>query len=166
MSVLTNELQRARRRAERTQTELARASGIAQGDISKIERGMVGATMSTMTRLAEALDYEVALVPALTREDRVTLALHQRIATRLLEDPDRVLGLATDRLRRWRKEQPAHTQPWVATWDGIVRLPPRVIADLIVDRSGFARELRQTSPFVGVLTDAERRTAIKEARSR
>ena len=162
---MAEQLHDTRRRSGRTQVEVARTSGIAQGDISKIERGVAGATLSTVDRLAKSLDCEVALVPALTREDRVTLALHSRIADRLVQEPEHVLRLARDRVRRWSTEQPAHVQPWVKAWRGILTLPPRVVADLIVDRSSFARELRQTSPFIGVLSDAERREAIMEARS-
>jgi len=163
--MLADQLRGARHHVRRTQAELARATGIAQGDISKIERGRAGATMSTVDRLAMALGYEVALVPALTREDRIALAFHRRIGGHLLDDPERVLRLARERIRRWRNEQPTHTQSWVVAWDGILELPHRVIADLIVDLGGFARELRQTSPFIGVLSEAERRSAIQEARS-
>jgi transcriptional regulator with XRE-family HTH domain len=164
-AVLADELHQARRRAGRTQVDLSRASGVAQGDISKIERGLAGATITTVDRLATALSCEVTLAPALTREDRVTLALHLQIADHLVADPERVLGLARSRIGRWRREQAAHSQPWVAAWGGILELPARVIAELIVERGEFARELRQNSPFIGVLSEAERRAAIQEARS-
>lgn len=46
-----------------TQTELAERSGIDQGDISRIERGLSNATEATLGRLAQALDAEVHLLP-------------------------------------------------------------------------------------------------------
>jgi ribosome-binding protein aMBF1 (putative translation factor) len=45
-----------------TQSELAEHSGIDQGDISRIERGLANATEATLGRLAEALNAEVHLV--------------------------------------------------------------------------------------------------------
>ena len=46
-----------------TQTDLAERSGVDQGDISRIERGLSNATEATLGRLAEALDAELHMVP-------------------------------------------------------------------------------------------------------
>ena len=46
-----------------TQAELADRSGIAQADISRIERGVTAPNGVTFARLAEALDAEWLLVP-------------------------------------------------------------------------------------------------------
>ena len=45
-----------------TQTELAERSGVDQGDISRIERGLSNATEATLGRLAAALDAELHMV--------------------------------------------------------------------------------------------------------
>jgi transcriptional regulator with XRE-family HTH domain len=45
-----------------TQAELAKRSGVDQGDISRIERGETSATTRTLQRIAAALGAEVRLV--------------------------------------------------------------------------------------------------------
>lgn len=51
-----------RERRGMTQAQLAEASGIDQGDISRIERGSINPTEKTLGRIAEALGTELRLV--------------------------------------------------------------------------------------------------------
>ena len=56
-----------------TQRDVAKASGIAQNDISLIERGRINLTIGTMERLAKVVDHDVTNLlaetpPALTRK--------------------------------------------------------------------------------------------------
>jgi hypothetical protein len=46
-----------------TQSELADLSGVDQGDISRVERGLSNATQATLGRLAAALNAELRIVP-------------------------------------------------------------------------------------------------------
>ena len=46
----------ARKRAGITQKQLAERTGIAQGDISKLERGSANPSIRTMQRLAKGMD--------------------------------------------------------------------------------------------------------------
>lgn len=61
------QLYNMRKNAVMTQSQLAKASGIAQADISRLERGLgkVGPSLDTMTRLANACkyDFSVSLEP-------------------------------------------------------------------------------------------------------
>lgn len=45
-----------------TQQQLAKLSGVAQADISRIERGLITPTLPTLMRLVEALDARIALI--------------------------------------------------------------------------------------------------------
>ncbi len=45
-----------------TQAQLAERSGVAQADISRIERGSTHPTTKTLQRIAEALDADVRLI--------------------------------------------------------------------------------------------------------
>jgi len=51
----------ARRKSGLTQQKLAERSGIAQGDISKIERGEANPSLKTLKRLATAMDMKLVL---------------------------------------------------------------------------------------------------------
>ena len=114
-----NEILTLRRRAGVTQSRLAELAGTSQPTIAAYESGSKVPNLRTLRKLARALGLEARLqfVPALTREDRRSLALHEAIARRLIEDPG---------------------------------------VDVLLDPRPRARELRQVTPFAGILSPAER----------
>jgi DNA-binding XRE family transcriptional regulator len=61
MSLLAENLMRAREEAGMTQRQLAEAVGIYQADISKIERGISNPSVSTLNRLAEGLGMKLKI---------------------------------------------------------------------------------------------------------
>jgi hypothetical protein len=96
-----------------------------------------------------------------TREDRRSLALARLYANRLVDDPEAILDVARRNLDTMRRLAP-QVQPWVAVWDGLLELPVYVLADLLVDEGEFARALRPTNPFAGVLDEAARLAAMND----
>jgi transcriptional regulator with XRE-family HTH domain len=52
----------ARHQRRMTQQQLAKLSGVAQADISRIERGLITPTLPTLMRLVETLDARIALI--------------------------------------------------------------------------------------------------------
>lgn len=58
---VAHRLSTARRMAGYTQKQLAEKTGIAQGDISKIENGLANPSLSTLKRLAEAMNMKVEI---------------------------------------------------------------------------------------------------------
>ena len=82
-----------------------------------------------------------------------SLAYHRLVAERLDES---IVDAARERLRRWRAEGRVHPR-WADEWERILALPPPGIARAIAADSTHARELRQSSPFAGVLNEQERR---------
>ena len=61
---LARQLGEQRRARHLTQTQLAEMSGIAQAEISRIERGQANPTTATLSALMRALGVAVKLVPA------------------------------------------------------------------------------------------------------
>ena len=59
---LANEFLRLRKDRGLSQAELSRRTGIAQAEISKIERGVIDPRSGTVAKLARGLDARVALV--------------------------------------------------------------------------------------------------------
>lgn len=59
------QLLRHRLSAGMTQTQLAESSGVAQADISRIERGQANPTTDTLEALCSPLGMRIHLVPAL-----------------------------------------------------------------------------------------------------
>ncbi|MGB5566923.1 MAG: helix-turn-helix transcriptional regulator, partial [Acidimicrobiia bacterium] len=80
-----NAVRELRRSADLTPAELARAAGTSQPTIAAYESGRKSPSLRTLSRMARAVGLEAVVVfpPAMTREDRRSLALHRAIADRL-----------------------------------------------------------------------------------
>lgn len=138
-----------------TQAELAQLAGTSQPNVSDYESDRVSPTVEVAERLLAAVGKELTVTPVSTLADRRSLALARIYAARLVEDPERVVAIARRNLDRMRRLSP-QIQPWVSAWEGLLELPPRVLAGLLIDEGEFARSLRPTNPFAGVVTEPER----------
>ena len=152
-----NEVLLLRRRAGVTQSRLAELAGTSQPTIAAYESGSKVPNLRTLRRLARALGLEARLqfVPATTREDRRSLALHEAIAQRLIGDPVAVMKRARSMLDLMMERHPG-AAPLLAQWKAILRCPVSEIAEVLLDPRPRARELRQVTPFAGILSPAER----------
>ena len=119
-------------------------------------------------RQAEAIDDD-DIFPPRPRRGRThravelrSLAYHRLVARRLDE---RIVADARRRLRRWRAEKRIHDH-WADAWQNALELPLPQLAKLIASDTESTRELRQTSPFAGALTEQERRRSIRAAEKR
>jgi excisionase family DNA binding protein len=108
-------------------------------------------------RSSEAINLDRLLPRRRPRSHRTpelhALAYHRLVAERLDE---RLVEEAARRLRRWRKDGRIHPR-WADEWERILAMPLPRIAKAISADTRRARELRQTSPFAGALTEQERR---------
>lgn len=102
-------------------------------------------------------------VPPLTREDRRSLWLHEAIADKLRQDPAGVLRRARTNLRRMAGINPG-AAALLREWRQILRRPVADIIGVMLDPRSHARELRQVTPFAGVLSARERSGAYAEFR--
>lgn len=146
-----------RERAALTQHSLARAAGTSQPAIAAYEAGRKSPTMDTLQRLASAVGLHATIeyTTPLTREERRSLALHFAIARRLAADPAAVLALARQNLARMR----AHGGPehrLLREWETALDRPIDALLPALTDPREWARELRQVTPFAGVLSVGER----------
>ena len=146
--------------AELTQAELAAAAGTSQPTIAAYEAGRKSPTLRTVHRLAEAagLEASVAFHRPMTREERRSLHLHHAIARRLERDPEAVLARAWTTLSLMRKKHPEAEQ-LLREWAVILDRPLPELVEALIDPSSWGRELRQVTPFAGVLS-AEERTYV------
>ncbi|MEW5983183.1 MAG: hypothetical protein AB1806_12560 [Acidobacteriota bacterium] len=89
--------------------------------------------------------------------DRRSLALHEAVAAKLEADP-RLLGVARDNLRRWLASSPAAV---LYEWQRLLEsMPLPGLLNLLRSATDEAARLRQSSPFAGVLTQAERQAIL------
>lgn len=98
------------------------------------------------------------------RIDARSLALHRLIARKLAADPA-LLDIARATLRRW---QTGNTGPAAALdeWLRIVSGPADAVARFLEEPSERATRLRQSSPFGGILSEAERRAVYESYATR
>ena len=152
-----NPVRSLRAAARLSQRELARRAGTSQPTIAAYESGRKSPTLRTLEHLAASVgrDAVVTLVPTLTREDRRSLWLHQAIAAKLGDDPHAALLRARRNLARMSAAHPG-AAPLLREWQRIVRRPLPDIVDVLLDPRPHARDLRQVTPFAGILSARER----------
>ncbi len=148
-----------------TQAELAGAAGTSQPTIAAYEGGSKSPTLRTLERLARAAGVEsiIDFVPPLTREDRRSLALHAAIAEKLVAAPGVVIARAERNLTRMRRVNP-HASRLLEEWERVLESPVPQIVGVLLDSRPRARDLRQVTPFAGVLDRAERAAVYRSFR--
>lgn len=106
-------------------------------------------------------DIEPWVRSAMTREQERSLWLHRVVAGRLAVDPDGVVAKARANVEVMRDaHRGTSAAPGVELWAGLLDGPLDDLADLVTARSPRAVELRQNSPFAGVLSAADRAAAL------
>jgi excisionase family DNA binding protein len=101
----------------------------------------------------------------LTREQEQSRWLHAAIASRLVAEPDLVLGRARANLDRFvavhAGTMAAH---WLGLWRNALDAGPDQVLTALVSEAPQAAEMRQNSPFAGILPPDERRAVLESFR--
>lgn len=92
------------------------------------------------------------------RAERRSLAYHRTVAQRLRRP------MVDDALRQiWKWREQGRIDPrYAAHWERVLRQPVAAVARAIVEDSERGRDLRQNSPFAGMLSEPERRRINSE----
>jgi excisionase family DNA binding protein len=102
---------------------------------------------------------------SLTRDQEQSRWLHGAIAGRLVTEPDLVLARARENLDRFSKVHAGTmAEHWLDLWRLALNSGLDRVLTLLVSDSPQAAELRQNSPFTGILSDDERRTVLDSFR--
>ena len=83
-----------------------------------------------------------------------SLELHRLVAERLREDP-RLVDAARERARGWLTDGSVAAR-WAEAWLEVLDRPLEALATILTDPGEWARQLRQTSPFAGVIDPRSR----------
>jgi excisionase family DNA binding protein len=98
----------------------------------------------------------------LTREERRSLWLNRAVAARVARDPARVLAHARRNLDRFERiHEGTSVMRWLGRWREVVDAGPEAVMDVLSSTAPEAAELRQNSPFAGVLSERERRAVLE-----
>jgi excisionase family DNA binding protein len=93
----------------------------------------------------------------LPRDQLRSLWLGYAAAGKLVADPSSTLQKAQHNMAMLRERHPRGTSRlWLDEWDKLLRGPVDKVLEALTSRTPRARELRQNSPFAGVLSEGER----------
>lgn len=129
--------------------------------VDMCEQGLLPYVRVGSHRRLRRADIEAVLRPELTRDQLKALWLHAAVAGRLVSNPDAVLAKAATNLQRLRQVHPdGMAARWLEQWRAVLDAGVETVLDVLTSRAPRAVELRQNSPFAGVLLDAERRAVL------
>jgi excisionase family DNA binding protein len=101
-----------------------------------------------------------------TREQEQSRWLHAAVASHLVTEPDHVLSRARENLDRFSAVHAGTmAQHWLSLWRAALESGPDQVLGVLVSDSPQAAEMRQNSPFTGILSDDERRKVLESFRS-
>jgi excisionase family DNA binding protein len=93
----------------------------------------------------------------MSRDQRRSLWLNTAVAGKLVADPDLLLSTARENLEVLRRTHPrGQAARWLEEWREALDGPTERILEILTSPTPWAREMRQNSPFSGVLDDEER----------
>lgn len=160
-----NVIRRLREHVGLTQKSLAERCGTSQPTIASYESGKKSPTVTTLQRLSMALglDLVVAFTPRMTREDLRSLAYHKEIAKGLQQLPGSTIRRTKQTLIRMSKKHPEATVLF-QRWKRWLNLPLEELISHILDPGTLARDMRQVSPFAGILSSEKRAKILTKFR--
>jgi transcriptional regulator with XRE-family HTH domain len=149
-----------------SQAQLAAMAGTSQPAIAAYESGAKSPTWRTIERVAHAAGLECLPWTGrpMTRDQQRSLAVHVAIAGELAARPDEVLENARRNVTVMRTAG-AGADALLAEWDRILDLPPSLVASRMLDPSEHGRDLRQVTPFSGILTARARADVYRAFRA-
>lgn len=132
------------------------------------DRGDLSFTTTGRHRRVNRADLETlrTRTQRLTRDQLRSLWLSHAVAGALVQDPVAVLAVARLNLPRMREVSGrGQGARWLDEWQQVLDGPVEGVMEALTSRSPRSRELRQNSPFAGVLS-AEDRLKVLEGYSK
>ena len=119
------------------------------------ERGELPFTTVGTHRRIRRADIEAlrSRTERLTRDQRRSLWLQYAVAGRVVADPQRARRLALRNLDRMRSTSRGQARRWLDEWERLLEGPIDDLLAVLVSPSPKGRELRQNSPFSGLLDE-------------
>ena len=95
----------------------------------------------------------------LNKHDKLSFAFHAAVKRELISDPERVLTIAKNNLKRWR-ENYNDIPKWMADWNKIIEKGASDVVNVLDGKDEESTLLRSSSPFTGVISQTERMEII------
>lgn len=138
-------------------------SSTRQHVVDLCERGDLPYTLVGRHRRVRRGDIEAirTRTERMTRDQRRSLWLAYATAGRITVDPAGSLAIARRNLDTMRARSRGEARRWLDEWERLLDGPIDTLLDVYTARSLRGRELRQNSPFAGVLSHDERERALR-----
>ena len=146
-----------------TTGEAARMLGVSRQHVVNLcDRGLLACERAPVHRRVRRSDVEaLQRRGALTREEMRSLWLNRAVAARVAQDPATVLTHARQNLDRFERIHEGSTvTTWLERWRHVLDRGPEAVMQALTSITPEASELRQNSPFPGVLPEALRRAVL------
>lgn len=153
-----------------TTGEAAEILGVSRQHVVNLSnRGEIAATKVGAHRRIPLSEVERLLQGAgLTPEREKSLWLHQALIGDLLEDPDAVIDKARENIKRWLPQQrpDGMSTSYLREWERILDSGIGQILETLTATDEKSYELRENSPFAGVLSQERRVKVLRTIRER
>jgi transcriptional regulator with XRE-family HTH domain len=159
MNTASTILNRLRRASGFTQRELARRAQMSNASLVAYAKGRQDPGLATLERLAEAAECDLIIEvrPRLSEPEIRTLELHRAIAAKLAANPTDVIASARRNLALMRgNDHEGRSSLYLDAWQALLDGPTHGLTRAMVSTDAAAKEIRQASPFSGILSDTER----------
>jgi hypothetical protein len=100
-----------------------------------------------------------------TRDQHRSLWLSYAVVEKIIENPDQARLLAKRNLKKMRQVHQGQTYKWLYSWERLLDGPVNEIIAMLILQSQLGRDMRQNSPFAGIITDIERKQLLKTWRA-
>lgn len=144
--------------------EVARLLGVSRQHVADLcDRGQLAHVRVGTHRRIPRGEVERFVGTRFSREEEKSLRLHQALLTPMLAEPDVVISKARNNLSRWSgmHRPDGMTARYIEDWKRILDDGLDAIVEVVISPTQEARELRQNSPFAGVLPDETRRQVLR-----
>jgi excisionase family DNA binding protein len=148
-----------------TTGEAARIIGCTRQHVVDLcDRGSLNCERTPVHRRLDRSEVEefVRRRKGLRREELRSLWINRAVAARIARDPERVLALARRNLERFDEiHAGSGVRHWLRRWRKLLSEGPENVMETLTSTSQDAAELRQNSPFPGVLSESERSRILR-----
>ena len=128
-------------------------------------RGELAYTWAGKHRRVPRAEVERILHPKLTRDQERSLWLHRAVAGRLVVDPRSTLTKARSNIDKLSLvHRGTRAGEYVGRWLELIDSGADAVLDVLTSSAPEAVELRQNSPFAGVLSDHDRQACLRAFR--
>lgn len=127
-------------------------------DSARLEHSLVGSHRRISRSAVESM-----LSRPLTEEREKSLWLHRAVLGELVQDPEGTIEIARANLASARARH-ARASAYIDGWEKVLDGGVDEIAKVLVGRDEWSCELRQNTPFAGVLSEQVRQSVLRSFR--